>query len=76
MPALRPVTHIPDPTKCYVPTCEAENELLLHVHADPPSYADLCMPHAYAVFAGSDLMTTCECGFCQQARFRLGGERQ
>ncbi len=58
-----------DPTACYVAGCGAENEMLLHISADPPGFADLCEPHAReAVEATLRLALTCDCWCCMRAR--------
>lgn len=56
------------PTRCYMPGCERENELLLHVADDPWGGSDVCMPHARWVISTTPLIWTCECTFCERAR--------
>jgi len=60
-----------NPTQCYVPGCERENELLLHLAGgtdDSWRGSDMCLPHARSAIANTPLIWTCECTFCQRAR--------
>lgn len=58
--------HSPD--CCYVDGCDAENEVVLHLAAEPPGYADLCRTHALALVEGTPLTWSCECLICEAAR--------
>lgn len=65
------LTPLDDPTRCFVPDCTIENEILLHVTAEPHGFSDLCLPHARQCFHESGLMLTCDCAFCLRARAKF-----
>ena len=59
---------LPEPTRCYIDGCDRENELMLHLAADPWLGGDYCMEHARAIVASTPLILTCECPICARAR--------
>lgn len=65
------LTPLGDPTRCYVPDCTTENQILLHVATEPHGFSDLCMQHARQCFNETSLMLTCDCFFCVRARARF-----